>query len=257
MNLLGLLSGSGPQDVNKSAGRQVISHINRLTAPWIRPSTVELLSADFHPEEDSFQRSLRLFHQVMLIFRDNCQSSIDSVIQKLSDGPINAFVVIERQDHRRSSLAKQVIFHTVAIMTQLLVPQWSLGENLFRVDCQGAPCPARTIADIGKSNRPIDEILRAFGETLPRKMDVTTADLSSPRFQVSSLNARTLRRIGNIQIKWVDSLSSHLCFDATVPALYLYRSPSFCDLYKSEDSILSRSVIFYYVLSTNWSEPTE
>ncbi|KAI9671545.1 MAG: hypothetical protein M1817_003597 [Caeruleum heppii] len=91
----------------------------------------------------------------------------------------------------------------------------------------------------------MDELLRALGETIPQHIAMSPDhgrnedEQPNLKFQVSCLNAATLTSIAGIQLIWVDTISAHLDFDASVPALYLFRLPSFCRLQSGDDSFLS------------------
>ncbi|KAK4156153.1 hypothetical protein C8A00DRAFT_30965 [Chaetomidium leptoderma] len=64
-------------------------------------------------------------------------------------------------------------------------------------------------------------------------------------FHVSVLNAAALKAVG-VRLVWVDSLTTHLHLDPEIPALYLFRSPSYCILQASETAFLSLfSAVFY------------
>lgn len=58
-------------------------------------------------------------------------------------------------------------------------------------------------------------------------------------FQVSNLNAVTLNSDAGIELVCVDSISAHLYFDITIPALYLFTASSYCKLQSSEGNFPS------------------
>jgi hypothetical protein len=163
--------------------------------------------------------------------------SIDRLHQRLSQD--EARVIRYSEDPR---LAKQFLFAIMSCLTLLFVPRRGLEEAAFSVDNQGSAFPSRVAIDVAKSSRPIDELFRTLGETLPRKRDDMHAGHGVVRFNVSGLNVAALQQLGGIRIAWTDSISSHLDFQVDDTrlegVLHVFRSPSFCTLWDSEDSIL-------------------
>ncbi|KAK4039377.1 hypothetical protein C8A01DRAFT_47166 [Parachaetomium inaequale] len=60
----------------------------------------------------------------------------------------------------------------------------------------------------------------------------------------SSLNYFTLRTIGRVKLKWVDTLTAHLAFDRSTRTLSLFRYPSFCvaNLLRTNDVAVLRRI---------------
>jgi len=88
--------------------------------------------------------------------------------------------------------------------------------------------------------------MRGLGESLPRRRAFAEAGPGAGEalrravsFQVSGLNADALRTVARMQFTWVDSISAHLDLNPTIPAVYLFRAPSFCKLQSTSNSLLS------------------
>jgi len=75
---------------------------------------------------------------------------------------------------------------------------------------------------------------------------------NSASLYASLLNAQTLTRIGNIKIKWITNVSSHLLFDVEKKCLMLFGLPSFCQIYEYDNSTFANIVSNYY---DNYSKP--
>lgn len=95
------------------------------------------------------------------------------------------------------------------------------------------------------ASQPICEIVQRFGPLLPVREESglidspETAALDST-LHVTYLNASTLTRIGLIEIKWVDNLSSHLSFDIEGPYLMMFRIPSYCHVNQFDGTSFAR-----------------
>lgn len=144
--------------------------------------------------------------------------------------------------------AKHVVFSVVGWLSALYIANENADATCFAIDTGGSRYPSRKKVDIAKAQRPFDELIRACGKTMPASISArdqdqdhawTADDNSRLRFQVSYLNAATLHELGRVQIVWVDTTSAHLDFDPTVPVLYLFRTPSFCQTQSSEESLLT------------------
>lgn len=87
------------------------------------------------------------------------------------------------------------------------------------------------------SDRALHEFLMGFGVLLPcEKIDTLASEddklalATLKSVSSDTLNVHLLCSIGGLQIKWTDSLSCHLEFDALSGILYIFRFPTFCAL---------------------------
>lgn len=87
--------------------------------------------------------------------------------------------------------------------------------------------------------RPVDELLRSFGELLPKRRR-TVLGSETPnaagidfnmKFHVSNLNVATLKQLAYAKIVWVDAVSAHLNFDPNIPVLRTFKAPSYYKLH--------------------------
>lgn len=100
--------------------------------------------------------------------------------------------------------------------------------------------------------RHMHEFLLGFGVLLPpRNLSVQQSPEAKIAFNelrkasVASFNAHLLTSIGDIKIKWIDSLACHLEFDTSSNTLFLFRYPSFCaaNVPSSKSGVRHQSVI--------------
>ena len=121
----------------------------------------------------------------------------------------------------------------------LFIPSRNISDGAFDLDTQGAKCFKRTSIALESAQRPIDELLRSFGELLPNKRIGTkhsTKAHGSLKFHVSNLNISTLKKLAGVKIVWVDTMSAHLDFDPTTATLCIFKAPSYCKLNSSGDT---------------------
>lgn len=87
------------------------------------------------------------------------------------------------------------------------------------------------------SDRPIGTALQLFGQILPPPRHFTQHPTTQSSLNIGvyrpilhrySVCAASLRALGKVQIRWTDSLSSHLHFNGR--HLLMYRWPSYCAL---------------------------
>ena len=140
---------------------------------------------------------------------------------------------------------RQCLISLIGWCSLLFIPSRIISDGAFNLDTQGAKCFSRTSISLESAQRPIDELLRSFGELLPKKRTYTshaTETHGSLKFQVSNLNIATLKKLANVEVIWVDAVSAHLNFDPTTATLCIFRAPSYCKLNPSDNTFLSMSV---------------
>lgn len=234
--LLGLCTG---HETNPPS-RQALCFLNYLEAKIAESDfNVTLhqhLRPDFLPRYSQRERAMWMICKVLEIYRAENDISIQRAVRLLYTDQ----VFLQQSEEQNDENLKILIFSILGWTTALFEPSDSLDSNSFviRNRCPGSPL--RTSVMMNKAQRPLDELLRAFGDLLPKKT-ATESDGDDVRltFQVSYLNAATLKTIGHISICWVDSLSSHLMFDPTGLTLCLFRIPAICEAQRSDSSILS------------------
>ncbi|KAK0646748.1 hypothetical protein B0T16DRAFT_169043 [Cercophora newfieldiana] len=163
--------------------------------------------------------------------------------------------------------ATKAIYHIVGRITMLFelratpahVPLESLtvssGDGRF---------PAIIVPPDEYHERPLFELLCRFENLLPQTSTAqdsiqpdssyalasTAADSgASPNSQtliVSCVCADTLCKFGGFSIVWTKSLAAHLCFDQHSRQLYLFSTPSYCDISRFEDGVFSKVLDYYF-----------
>jgi hypothetical protein len=126
----------------------------------------------------------------------------------------------------------------IAVFAVLCWGSMILQPKLTWSDAAAAPCLAIHQLPIDHQglkmdfiHRPIPAIFRNFRRALARRQ-LTGAPVTgeSTVLFVSTINYHSLRTMGNVSLKWVDSLSCHLNFDSRTRTLSVFRFPSFCAL---------------------------
>jgi len=86
--------------------------------------------------------------------------------------------------------------------------------------------------DLEYVSQPLYSMLGKFGILVPdvKSQRRTNVGPGAEMIMVSSICYATLRRVCEVEIKWVDSLSLHLNFDSGRKVLHVLRVPSFCRL---------------------------
>ena len=151
-------------------------------------------------------------------------------------------------DAEDMAVAVQLVFAMSGAITMLYTPLTSPapGSNTppqdLRVDVSGTRGFFTSSQGIARAERPLVEVLKGFGDILPApaaRHQVRTSSLGSSGrrtpsesgsdlLEVPYLNLATLVNVGEIQIVWVKSISSHLEFDRFRRQLSLFCLPSFC-----------------------------
>jgi hypothetical protein len=203
----------------------------------------QILHHNYYPDAQIVDRVFYFFSAILETYRANPSISLNRVLQQLSKSVIKEPTTPDEQ-----TLTRQYLFAALGTATLLYVPAPAPAKCCFEIDSQGAKCFTQTTVAMTLASRPPDELLRVLGEVLPRAVTPLTDCLQAPgrdapiKFHVSILNVATLRYLADIEIVWVDSIGAHLDFDPTIPALYLFRMPSFSKLHETNGSILSMSV---------------
>lgn len=93
----------------------------------------------------------------------------------------------------------------------------------------------RKIMSTSRWQQPIGGSISSTNPKCPDCAGATNVGLSTVLYK-STLNYDSLKTIGKIRLRWVDSLSSHLDFDSQNRCLSIFRFPSFCALGALEKS---------------------
>ncbi len=170
----------------------------------------QALAQNFHQTSGDLERILWALRAVITFFRADSNILISRLaICMVSD------CVFHLVDGERYLPVRQCIISLVGWCSLLFVPSRTIVKGAFDLGTQGARCFIRTSVALDNAERPIDELLRWFGELLPKQWMVSTHAIEtrgSLRFHVSNLNIATLKKLADVKIIWVDSVSAHLDF---------------------------------------------
>lgn len=218
-----------------------LSHLRSLTNGNWTCEMEKLIHSEYVLLSEPFGKTIQLCSEVADLLREHGGISINKVVQKLQIKK----VLCEGPDLCRDPFAQSLIFSIIGWLSLLYIPTKRVRSNELRVTIQSTKSTIRSNVTTETVARPLDELLRSFGDLLPRKIRRPTSDgqtygqETTMKFQVSHLNVATMKDMANIQITWVDSLSAHLEFDPTAPSVSIFRCPSFCKIHQSEDSTLA------------------
>ena len=200
-----------------------------------------LFHAEYELLSESSGKVIQLCSEVAFLIREHGGISISKLVQKLQLKK----VLREEQDLCADPFAQSLIFYSLGWLSLLYKPSKRARSNDLKITIQSTKSAMRSNVAAEMVARPLDELLRAFGDIVPRNMRSLASNgqvydkesASSVKFQVSHLNVATLQDIADMQIVWVDSLSAHLEFDPTIPSLSIFKCPSFCKINQAPDSI--------------------
>lgn len=182
---------------------------------------------------DSF---VSVWCEVARVLKSEENPSIDTVIDHLASDEIISLSM--QKDSRR--LARSLVFAIIGWQTMLYRPDCgscSTAEVMIADDMCGYQGQAHMALKQPESccKRPLYEFLIGFGMLLPPLNFYGQA--SSEHLKAfhdiktvgpATLNASLLTCLGQVNLKWTDSLACHLELDTASNTLYLFRYPTFC-----------------------------
>ncbi|KAL7918380.1 hypothetical protein ACQKWADRAFT_304301 [Trichoderma austrokoningii] len=209
----------------------------------------EVLDSEFYSCCTPEQKLLKTCVETIAKLRQKPRYSI----QKLSESLQRARITAATSNIIAQNQMFEAIFAVVLTLTHIATPSRDTAlSSAFYIDKQGAHFPAYRSVSWKTVSRPIDEMLGSLGETLPigkvpdgREMFGDQSALD--KLHVSTLNAAALKKIAGMQFVWVDSFTAHLDLNPHIPALYLFRCPSYCKLMSTDESFLSLFASVFYV----------
>ncbi|KAI4279935.1 MAG: hypothetical protein L6R38_004855 [Xanthoria sp. 2 TBL-2021] len=223
--------------------RAYLSHLKYLARGKWTGELDKLVHAEYLLRSEPFEKIIQLGSEVASVIREHGGISINKIVQKLQQKK----VLCEDDKLSQDPFAQSLIFCSLGWLSLLYIPAKRTRSMDLRITIQSTKSAIRSNVAAEMAARPLDELLRSFGELLPKKVGGTVSNgqtyaqepTSSIKFQVSHLNVATLQDIATMEIVWVDSLSAHLEFDPTIPSISLFKCPSFCKIHQSPDSILA------------------
>lgn len=240
IRLLGLCSGRDIDSITAEANAY-FWHLKSLTDGKWRGEFDILFHEEYVLRHDSFEKAIQMCSEVAALLREHGGISIARLILKLQ----LKRVFNEAEGLRLDPFAQSLVFSSLGWLSLLYVPSRRSQLSDLKITIQSTMSAIRSIVPAEMVTRPLDELLRSFGDLLPRKTrrsvpdDQIDAQEPTIKFEVSHLNMATMKDMANMKIIWVDSLSAHLEFDPATPAVNLFKCPSFCKINQSDDSIFA------------------
>jgi hypothetical protein len=224
----------------KDEGLEFLQHMYALIGPDAINLFWQMLDRAYHPTCGDKDRILWTLCAVIVIFRAEPTISISRLAVRLVRESVFRLAAGDNDLPIR-----QCLIFLIGWCSLLFIPSRNISLGVFDLDPQGSKCFSRTSITLESAQRPIDELLRSFGELLPKKRRDITHTTEAPgslKFHVSNLNIVTLKKLAGVKVIWVDTISAHLDFDPTTASLFIFKIPSYCKLNSSKDTFLSMSV---------------
>ncbi|KAJ5803462.1 uncharacterized protein N7503_005912 [Penicillium pulvis] len=221
------------------AWQEYLSHLSSLIgeeAIRVFRSTLEPTFCETHSD---YQVIIRALCATITIIREDPRISVSRLCDRLAEKGVVKEMTTE-------STARYCVLSLVGWCSLLFIPSQKVMHGNFILDTQGAKCFGRPSMAMQQAGRPIHELLRSFGELLPKRKStlgsldgLQSTESTAYKFYVSYVNVAALTKLANIEIIWVDTVSAHLDFDPTGPSLRIFKVPSYCRLHASDDTLLS------------------
>ncbi|KAK4159040.1 hypothetical protein QBC43DRAFT_327936 [Cladorrhinum sp. PSN259] len=233
---------------------------------WVNDEWDNLIDDSYELGDTIDDKIIQLCSEVVGVLRDHGPISISRIIQTIQSRDI----IRKDRDLSYDSSAHRLVFALLGWLSFLYVPSARQEADELRIDLQITQPSIRGSAPVDMVGRPLDELLRSFGELLPQpqrprlkltesrssQVYQTQVPNSGSNLEVSHMNVATLKDMANMKIIWVDTISEHLQFDPTTPSVSLFKCPSFCKLQKhSNQSALA--IILREFYPQHEEEPAE
>jgi hypothetical protein len=232
-------------NVSPGESRAYLLHLRTLAAGRWMDEWDSLFDGNFELCDCPYEKTIQLCFETSRVLHEHGAISINKVVQKLQQRR----VIRNNVDLSYSPAAHFLVFNLLGWLSLLYVPAAPQDQSdELRIHLQATQSAIRDTISTEMVGRPLDELLRSFGELLPirniGKVDagLVRSETQSPgtKLEVSHLNVSTLKDMANMKIIWVDTLSEHLAFDPITPSVSIFKCPSFCKLQKhSNQSILA------------------
>jgi hypothetical protein len=154
---------------------------------------------------DSFEKATQLCAEVAALLREHSGISIGRIIQKLQlKGVFN-----EDEQLRSDHFGRSLVFSSLGWLSLLYVPSRRSQLNDLKITLQSTKSAVRSIVSTETVSRPLDELLRSFGDLLPRKVrrlapdDQIDAQESAIKFKISHLNIATMKDMAKASLLYL------------------------------------------------------
>jgi hypothetical protein len=229
----------------RQEGVEFLRHMSTLIGDAAIGLFRQTLQPTYYPSCTEFHRILWALCAMMTILRADYNMSIPRVLQRLTQDGVFQIGSGPSSD----SKAKHCLISLIGWCSLLFIPSRTITDGTFDIDPQGAKCFTQSSIQLENAQRPVDELLRSFGELLPKRRTILEIDTINAtktdfnmKYHVSNLNVATLKQLADVKIVWVDAVSAHLDFNPTIPALCIFKAPSYCKLHTSNEAFLPLSV---------------
>ncbi|EHK20634.1 uncharacterized protein TRIVIDRAFT_69156 [Trichoderma virens Gv29-8] len=255
--LLERCSNKNLEQVSSGELGAYLLHLRSLTKKLWLGKWDSLIDQEYILHEQPFEKIVQLCYEVADVLREHGAISINKIVQKMQGKKII------RVDTDQSYDSYGLIFSILGWLSLLYIPAIQDQSGEMRIITQSTQLTIKDKIPTELVSRPLDELLRKFGELLPIRdigrnepVSQINAQAATPtRLEVSHMNVATLKDMANMQIIWVDSLSEHLEFDPAQPSLSLFKCPSFCRIQKqSDESTLAIMLRDFY---EDYEKPSE
>lgn len=185
--------------------------------------------------------------RVASLLRLNLSSTIIDIVGELVDQD----VLEPTCTSENATTARYFVFCMEGWLTLLYLPSPpdESEEQLFRIDTQDSGTFRLDVQPLSQCSRPFMEVLDVFGvfsDLSKPSMDpekfADKAGVSRQTLLPSFLAAPLVTSIGGFDICWVDTICTHLTFDASKKKLFVFRLPSFARIQTCEGSLLEMYV---------------
>lgn len=217
--------------VASAAGRRLCQYteqqLGRFAASYFHRLLIDLnIATDLPRMEDILSFACTVIDIVRNL--KNRQKSIDDITRDVYE---RYEVGAETRSALQTDLLRQAIFALFGIFTMLYIPSTSPTTSQFEMILSGQSSRHARRQDLDQAGRPLFAFLAAFGIRIPGNFVSGIMTAQDFKFELSLLNYSSLSldiKGRNIAIKWIDTLSSHLDFDADLKTLQVFRLPSLC-----------------------------
>ena len=231
----------------------------------VQQTFLQHLSPSFLPTSDIMSRIVQLMVSIAGILRKDADISISFIDDRLVEQHV--FSGGDGGDPGRRARRQGLVFMAIGWMTNLFNPTIALpsasvpSAGALSVDTEQATCFETSTVSPDLIGRPLAELLRHFGDLLPRLNPFSESSQgdgvtqheseysSTVTLHVASINVSSLSRLGSVKVEWTQTISSHLDFDPArldatsgniTPVLKIFRYPSLCYQHAPQSSILHK-----------------
>lgn len=179
------------------------------------------------------ERLFEMMAEIAACMRRFPQFSISEAVEHLKTQGIIRLVESDREGQLAAVRITFAMCGWISMLYNPILTHLHEADGVY-IDGQGAISFLASTQSVNNMCRPLSEVLRGFGDIVPAPIEDCGMNQvshgSGDSFLVSHLNAATLCHTGEIEIIWVESVSSHLEFNSLERKLLLFCLPCFCQI---------------------------